>query len=451
MIIALISDIHGNLPALKAVIKDASQANAQEIWCLGDLVGYLPFPNECISLIQKKTSASIVGNYDLKVIDFEKEKREWKQSKKPAKFDAFEWNSRNLNPQSQRYIRSLPVNIRRKIGKFKILLTHGSPQNIEEPVLPETPQERLIELCKTANADIIVMGHTHQFMNRKVSNQWFINPGSVGLPVKKDLRASYALLEIKQGKIQVVERKIEYDVSKVVKALKGINLSDSLVKMVKSEYGIDLKKNYKPSSITGKTHITNQQHILKVVRQLARKCDYEKQHSEHVTLLALNFFDELKPLHKLTNADRFLLNCAAILHDIGWIHGQKGHHKTAIKLILESQTLPFSDEQQRMIALIARYHRKALPKNSHLFFSQLSDKNKQKIRILAGILRIADGLDRTHTSVVRTIKCDLSRKDIFIKYKSSGLSDYEMEAAYKKSDLLEQVFNKNIRFIVISK
>jgi exopolyphosphatase/guanosine-5'-triphosphate,3'-diphosphate pyrophosphatase len=200
-----------------------------------------------------------------------------------------------------------------------------------------------------------------------------------------------------------------------------------------------------------KPHITNQGHILKVVRQLAIKCDYEKQHSEHVTSLALNLFDELKPLHKLTNADRFILNCAAILHDIGWIDGQKGHHKTAMKIILESQRLPFSDEQQRMIALIARYHRKALPKDSHPLFSQLSDKNKQKIRILAGILRIADGLDRTHTSVVRTIKCDLSGKDIIIKYKSSGPSDYETMAAYKKSDLLEQALDKDIRLIVILK
>lgn len=449
MIIALISDIHGNLSALEAVLKDVNRANAKQTWCLGDLVGYVPFPNECIELIRRNASASIVGNYDQKVIQFGQKKSEWKKSKKPAKFDAFEWNNQNLNPRNQKYLRSLPNDIRRKIGKFKILLTHGSPQDIDEPVLPETPEHRLVELGKTADADIIVMGHTHRFMNRKVRNQWFINPGSVGLPVNNDLRASYALLEISQDKIEVVERKIQYDISRIIEALKEANLSNTLINMVKLEYGIDLKNYLKSSLIANETSKSSPQQTLKAVRQLARECNYEKQHSEHVTLLALNLFDELIPLHKLTNEDRFLLNCAAILHDIGWIEGQKGHHKTAMKLIFNSKKLPFTGNQLRMIALIARYHRKALPKDSHPLFSQLSNKDKKKTRILAGILRIADGLDRTHTCAVQTIKCDLSGKDILVRYQSPHPSTFEKEAAYKKSDLLKQVLNKNVRFIVI--
>ena len=241
MILALISDIHGNLPALKAVLKDADRAKAKQIWCLGDLVGHAPFPNECVGLIQKKASASIVGNYDRNVIDFEQKKNEWKKYKKPATFDAFEWNNQHLNPRSQRYLRSLPQNLRRKIGPFNILLTHGSPQCIDEPIFPETPQERLAELGKTAQADIIVMGHTHRFMNRKVGHQWFINPGSVGLPKQNDLRASYALLDISQDTINVIERKIEFDISKVIEGLQKANVSDTLIQMIKLEYGIDLK------------------------------------------------------------------------------------------------------------------------------------------------------------------------------------------------------------------
>jgi putative phosphoesterase len=442
MIIALISDIHGNLPALRIVLKDAKRAKAEQVWCLGDLVGYIPFPNECIDLIQQKASVSVIGNYDQKVIQFEQNKSEWKTSKKPAKFDAFEWNHRHLNSQNQKYLQSLPQNIRRTIGTFKILLTHGSPQSIDEPVLPDTSRERLAELGKAAEADIIVTGHTHQFMNRKVGNQWFINPGSVGMPVHKDLRTSYALLDISQDKINVTERKIRYDISQVIQGLEAANLSDMLQKMIKLEYGIDLKTYIK-------TLPTNLQHTLKAARELAEECDYEKQHSEHVTLLALNLFDELKPLHKLPDGDRFLLNCAALLHDIGWIEGQKGHHKTSMRLILDSQTLPLNDERRMMIALIARYHRKALPKDSHPFFAQLPDRNQQKIRILAGILRIADGLDRTHTCTIKSVLCDLSGKDILIGYKASGPSTFEKEAAYKKSDLLKQALNKNIRFAAV--
>jgi len=449
MLIALISDIHGNLPALMAVLKDAAKANAQQIWCLGDLVGYIPFPNECIKLVRKNASESIVGNYDLKVIDFKHKESEWKKSKKQAKFDAFEWNSRNLNPKSQKYLCSLPQEIRYKIGKFEILLTHGSPQSIDEPVLTETPQARLVELGKIAGSDIIMMGHTHRFMNRKVGNQCFINPGSVGLPVKNDLRASYALLELSKDKIKVTEKKIQYDISKVVQGLQKANLSDTLIKMIKLEYGIDLGNYLMTHSKTSKASTSSPQHALKEVRQLARECDYEKQHSEHVTFLALNLFDELKPLHKLTEKDRFLLNCAGILHDTGWIRGQKGHHKTAMKLILNSQTLPFPDRQKRIIALIARYHRKALPKDSHPLFTLLSNRDKQKIRILGGILRIADGLDRTHTSAVKSVKCDLSGKDIIMGCKATRPSDLEMEAASKKSNLLKQAFGRNIQFIII--
>jgi putative phosphoesterase len=448
MIIALISDIHGNLPALKAVLKDADNANAKQIWNLGDLVGYIPFPNECIELIRKKASASIAGNYDLKVIGFERKKGEWKKSKKQAKFDAFEWNNRHLNPQSQKYLRLLPQNIRHKIGKFEILLTHGSPRSIDEPILPETPQSRLVELGKTAEADIIVMGHTHRFMNRKVGNQQFINPGSVGLPVKSDLRVSYALLEVSQDKIKVTERKIQYDISKVVQGLQKANLPDNLINMIKLEYGIDLKNHIK-SPLISDTSGSSHKRILKAVRQLARECNDEKQHSEHVTTLALNLFDELKLLHKFTKEDRFLLNCAALLHDIGWIEGQKGHHKTAMKLILNSKTLPFPDNQKRIIALIARYHRKALPKDSHPLFPLLSERDKQKIQILAGILRIADGLDRTHTCAIQSVACDLSNNNILVKNKASCPSDIEIEAASKKSDLLKWALGKNIRFIII--
>ena len=449
MIIALISDIHGNLPALKAVLKDAGNANARQIWSLGDLVGYIPFPNECVELIRKKTAASIVGNYDLKVIDFKQKESEWKESKKQAKFEAFEWNNRTLNPESQKYLRSLPQNIRRKIGKFEILLTHGSSQSIDEPVFPDTPQDRLAELGKIAESDIIVMGHTHQFMNRKVGDQLFINPGSVGLPVENDLRASYALLEISQDEIKVSERKIQYDISKIIKGLKKANLSDTLLKMIKLQCGIDLDNYLRTNSKTSKAYTSGPQQTLKAVRRIAGKYDYEKQHSEHVTLLALNLFDELKPLHKLTRKDRFLLNCAGILHDIGWIEGQKGHHKTSMKLILESKQLPFPDSQRRMIALIARYHRKALPKESHPLFSELSEKEKQKTRILAGILRIADGLDRTHTCAVQSVDCDLSDDNILIRNKTSRPSDLEMDAASDKSDLLKQALGKKIRFTII--
>jgi exopolyphosphatase/pppGpp-phosphohydrolase len=254
-------------------------------------------------------------------------------------------------------------------------------------------------------------------------------------------------MDISQDKIKLTERKVEYDVSRVVKGLQEANLSDPLREMIKLEFGIDIKDYLKSNA--AKTGALSPQRALQAVRRLARDCHYEKQHSEHVAQLALRLFDELRPVLKLTEQDRYLLNCAGLLHDIGWTEGAKGHHKTAMRLILASQTLPFADRQRTMIALIARYHRKALPKDSHPVFSRLSSHDKQKTRILAGILRIADGLDRTHTNAVTSVQCDLRGHDLTIGYRAAYLSASEMETAREKSDLLKQALDKNIRFVVI--
>ena len=127
---------------------------------------------------------------------------------------------------------------------------------------------------------------------------------------------------------------------------------------------------------------------------LAKECKYEREHTHQVERLALEIFDQLGRLHKLGRAERFLLRCAAILHDIGWLEGQKGHHKTALRIIMDSPILRFDFPRRRIIGLIARYHRKSLPKEQHTYFRDLDAKDRNIVRKLSGILRVADGLDR---------------------------------------------------------
>jgi exopolyphosphatase/guanosine-5'-triphosphate,3'-diphosphate pyrophosphatase len=187
--------------------------------------------------------------------------------------------------------------------------------------------------------------------------------------------------------------------------------------------------------------------VLQAVLNLANSCHYEKEHSQQVTKLALNLFDELQSLHKLGKQERFLLRCAGLLHDIGWVKGQIKHHKTAMNIIMNSHDLPFTDTQRKIVALTARYHRRALPKDTHLVFLQLSAKEKTLIKILAGILRTADGLDRTHTSVIEKIKCDVKDKEIIVKCKARGPVAAELAAAAKKADLLAAALGRDIRIV----
>lgn len=232
MIIAVISDIHGNLPAIEAVLADAQSAGAKKIWCLGDFVGYVPFPNEAIKLIRKEKVVSVIGNYDKKVLDFRKKKGKWRKTKKHAKYSVFEWNSRRLTKKSRKFLKDLPREVRLDLAGFKFLLTHGSPRSIEEPIYHDTPDEVLAELKRKAKADIVVTGHSHNYFNKKSKGCWFINPGSVGMPPNTDLRASYILLKAANGKITLRRRKVKFDVERVGRAMHAAGFSKKLNKFL---------------------------------------------------------------------------------------------------------------------------------------------------------------------------------------------------------------------------
>lgn len=178
--------------------------------------------------------------------------------------------------------------------------------------------------------------------------------------------------------------------------------------------------------------------------ELAEVCDYEKEHAQQVTKLALCLFDRMKALHGLGEQERKLLEAAAILHDIGWIHGQKKHHKASLEIIIRSEKLPLSRRELFMVVLIARYHRKSLPKNSHKYYSQLDDQEKLAVRKLASFLRFADGLDRSHQSSIERIDCQVLEKQLMLKFKTRKFFLEDVRTAKDKSDLLEKVFNRTV-------
>jgi exopolyphosphatase/guanosine-5'-triphosphate,3'-diphosphate pyrophosphatase len=189
------------------------------------------------------------------------------------------------------------------------------------------------------------------------------------------------------------------------------------------------------------------EHVKAAVLELARQCQHEIEHAQHVTRLALQLFDRLQPLHGLGAPERLWLEWGALLHDIGWIEGQQQHHKTSLRLILESALLPFMPRERLLVAAVARYHRRALPSNKHKHFAALDSADKQRVRVLAGILRVADGLDRTHRRLVEDLACDVAPEQIVVRCTTNGDSVEEYRAARDKGRLFEAVFQCQLEVV----
>jgi exopolyphosphatase/guanosine-5'-triphosphate,3'-diphosphate pyrophosphatase len=178
---------------------------------------------------------------------------------------------------------------------------------------------------------------------------------------------------------------------------------------------------------------------------LARRCQAPDAHSLHVAGLALRLFDLTKRLHGFGEQERCWLEYAALLHDIGYLINPRQHHKHAYYLIANSDLGGFTAEEIGVIANVARYHRRAMPGIKHQEFEQLTPRLRRTVRILSALLRIADGLDRTHSAVVRTVNVKAG-KALTIEATVAGDAEIELWAAQNRADLFEQVFRRRVRF-----
>ena len=185
---------------------------------------------------------------------------------------------------------------------------------------------------------------------------------------------------------------------------------------------------------------------LKSAFSLAENCNYPQKHTWQVVFLSQRLFSELESLHKLGEQEKFWLLSAAILHDIGiWPEGGRAHHKTALKMILNTQVILYNDKERLIIGSIVRYHRKALPSNHHDHFSVLSTQEKGIVSTLSAILRVADGLDVTHSVRISNLKCKISKKKIAIICNTdTPKPELEKQAALEKSDLMGKCFQRAV-------
>ena len=184
----------------------------------------------------------------------------------------------------------------------------------------------------------------------------------------------------------------------------------------------------------------------RAVLDLARRSDWHRDHSRQVAKLATRLFDETRPLHGGTDADRELLEYAALLHDIGWHIGRKKHHKHGQYLIEHGRLEPhFAPEEIAVMAQIVRYHRKATPSKKHGRYRKLDDKARRAVDVGAALVRLADGLDRSHSAVVDDVRCDVGQT-VACKLKTRADAELEIWGATRKSDWFAEVTGKPIEF-----
>jgi exopolyphosphatase/guanosine-5'-triphosphate,3'-diphosphate pyrophosphatase len=189
----------------------------------------------------------------------------------------------------------------------------------------------------------------------------------------------------------------------------------------------------------------------KGVLHLAETCHYEKEHADQVTRLALHLYDQLRDLHKLEDIDREYLEAAGILHNVGFFISHAQHHRHSYYIIRNSEYLTgFTNHEIEIIAQVARYHRKSVPKPKHEEFARLSPKDQMIVKKLSGILRVAEGLDRTHSSIIQSLRCERAGETLTIHLRTSNETypSLEIYTAETRKDLFEETLGVKIGFVV---
>ncbi len=185
------------------------------------------------------------------------------------------------------------------------------------------------------------------------------------------------------------------------------------------------------------------------IRQLVERCDDDPVHSAHVARLAVELFDALAPLHGLDAAAREYLEAGALLANVGLVVAHSKHHLHAYYVVRNSELAGLTDLEIEIVAQIARYHRKSEPKPSHPEFAALGARDQELVRALAGILRVAIGLDRSHRGRVTAVRVELHPKRVVVLAEAEPGADIGLElyAANERKSLLERVIARRVDLI----
>ena len=224
--VAVITDLHGNLPALAAALARIEELGIARVYCGGDLVGYGPHPNEVCALIEERAIPTIYGNYDYAIgRDLEdcgcayvtQHDRELGQR-------SVEWTLAHTDERSKAFMRGLPFDLRFDVGATPVHLVHGSPRKLNEYLFEDKPARLYERLAAAEEARVLVFGHTHEPWVHEYAGVLFVNCGSVGKPKDGDPRAGFAILEPDGDGVRVTIERVEYDAEAVARELAAAGL-----------------------------------------------------------------------------------------------------------------------------------------------------------------------------------------------------------------------------------
>ena len=225
MRVAIISDIHGNLPALESVMADIASQSVGRVYCLGDLVGYGASPNEVTDRIKSEGIPTIMGNYD-DGVGFDKDECGCAYTN-PVDRElgdrSLRWTQATVSVENKAFLRSLGSDIRVELDGKRVLLVHGSPRRINEYLFEDRPLSSFQRLAASSAADLIAFGHTHKPYLKVVDGVSFLNVGSVGKPKDLDWRACYVIADL-SAPTSIEFRRIPYDVHRAADAIRATPL-----------------------------------------------------------------------------------------------------------------------------------------------------------------------------------------------------------------------------------
>jgi putative phosphoesterase len=237
--IALLADIHANLPALEAVVADLdARADVEAVYHLGDLVGYAPWPDETVTLLAQREIAGIAGNYDSTVaVDYPHCGCRYEDPRQEElSHQSFEWTKAHVSKETRRRLVTLPfrLDVRAEGGhtsRAQAILVHGTPTLNTLYWDADRSEEFCRKMIRAAAArpgDLIACGHTHVPWQREVDGVHLLNAGSVGRPKDGDPRSSYALVTLGKDAPEIEIVRVAYDVERAARGIRDSDLPDEL-------------------------------------------------------------------------------------------------------------------------------------------------------------------------------------------------------------------------------
>jgi putative phosphoesterase len=240
--IAVIGDVHANLPALSAVIEDASRSAADGMYCVGDVVGRGPHPNEVVEVMRLFEIPTVQGNWDEAVsMDRDSTGAAWTSLEAEAAGErSMHWTADTLTEDNKAWLRALPVRARVMIEGRAVAFFHGSPVRQTEYLWSDRPSRFFARIAAEEGDDVFCFGHTHEAHDQVVGQAHLVSCASVGCGTRNDHRATYAILTFEEGHVGVEFRSVDYDIDGVLRDMTALGMPHELLREPPARHALPL-------------------------------------------------------------------------------------------------------------------------------------------------------------------------------------------------------------------